>query len=332
MAWPSITIHRQLDSFATVQADGAPFDSSRLEFRETFRPMTFRPLEVFVDDERIFAGRLVGVVPDAEAKSATVSVSGYAHPGMLADNMEPEDSLPLEFKGLGLRAIATTLAEPFEIVVRFNDDAGAKFAKVKLEVDQKPYDFLADLARQRNGVLTSDSDGALVFLRSIGVGDPVGRLRLGEHPVLRVTPAFGPQGYHSHITGYAKHKRGRRGGRYTVRNPYLTDVLRPMAFKLSDTDPADVPTAAVAKLGRMFGNAATYTVELATWRDPKGRLWKPNTTVLLTAPDAMVYRETELLVRAVTLFEDATAKRATLQLVLPGAFTGEIPEVLPWAE
>jgi prophage tail gpP-like protein len=80
----------------------------------------------------------------------------------------------------------------------------------------------------------------------------------------------------------------------------------------------------------MFANAAAYTVDVATWRDPKGSLWKPNTTLTLFAPDAMVYSEYELLVRTVTLKQSKESTTATLGLVLPGVFSGEIPTALPW--
>lgn len=83
----------------------------------------------------------------------------------------------------------------------------------------------------------------------------------------------------------------------------------------------------------MFGNMVSYVVEgIPTWRDPKGNLWRPNTTITLKAPEAMIYRETEFLIRNVTLRQDAQSKTATLGLVLPGAFSGETPSRLPFEE
>ena len=80
----------------------------------------------------------------------------------------------------------------------------------------------------------------------------------------------------------------------------------------------------------MFGNMAGFAATVATWRDPNGDLWAPNTTVTLVAPGAMVYTEFEFIIRAVQFSRDSRETTATLELVLPGSFSGEIPETLPW--
>jgi hypothetical protein len=104
-----------------------------------------------------------------------------------------------------------------------------------------------------------------------------------------------------------------------------------MAFKIDDTEPGDGPQAVRAKLARMFANIAAYDVEdLPTWRAPKGGLFTPNTTIELHAPDVMVYQPYEFLIRNVRFKADADTQTASLGLVLPGAFSGETPESLPW--
>src|SRR5699024_7629400 len=137
------------------------------------------------------------------------------------------------------------------------------------------------------------------------------------------------QTYYSEITGLAKTRVGRGGSSYTVTNPRLQGVVRPHTFQVNDTDSPDLPAAVAAKMGRMFGNMVSYSAEVPTWRDPSGALWAPNSTVTLQAPGAMVYRETELVIREVTLKQDADSHSASLSLMMPGAFSGEIPEVLP---
>jgi prophage tail gpP-like protein len=80
----------------------------------------------------------------------------------------------------------------------------------------------------------------------------------------------------------------------------------------------------------MFGDVVTYELELNTWRDPEGELWTPNTTLLLQAPGAMIYEPYEFLIKSVILTRQAKAEKAKLELVMPGAFSGEQPEALPW--
>lgn len=329
-AIPEIGLEFHLDGIDVFDFT-APFESTRADFREAFRPFSFKELMVSVNDETLLTGTLVGVNPTGDATSSAVSVSGYSRPGVMADCPMPAGT-PLEFHRLNLRAIATALAAPFDVDVAFEASPGAAFDVVKIEADQPPYPFLADLARQRNLVIGSGIDGGLVFLQSTAGGHPVARLIDGQNPVTRVAATFGPQNYFSEVTGYGTAKRGKKGSRHTVQNPFLRGVIRPTSVTFEDTAPAGIERATAAKLGRMFSGACSWEVDVATWRTPAGDLWAPNTTVTLRAPDQMVYRETELLVRTVHLRQTAMADVATLRLVLPGAFTGEVPEVLPWDE
>ena len=144
-------------------------------------------------------------------------------------------------------------------------------------------------------------------------------------------PSEIPLDYYSEITGIEPVVVGLRGGQVTVRNPRLRGIVRPLAFEVSDTVNADIEAACNAKAGRMFASVVNYSCNVATWRDPSGNIWKPNTTVTIDAPGAMIYGEYEFLVRAVTLSRTSDGGEvATLALTIPGAFNSEIPEALPW--
>jgi len=108
--------------------------------------------------------------------------------------------------------------------------------------------------------------------------------------------------------------------------------IAPLSFLVDDTDAGDLPDAVRAKMGRMFGNAVSYVVEVPTWRDPQRGLWWPNTLVTLEAPEAMVYRPTTLLVRNVVLHQSAESQTASLGLVLPESFGDQVPASMPWEE
>jgi len=80
----------------------------------------------------------------------------------------------------------------------------------------------------------------------------------------------------------------------------------------------------------MFASAISYNIEVATWRSPNGNLWSPNTTIKIQAPGAMIYEPYEFLIKSVTFKGERSGRIASLSLVLPGAFSGRIPEGLPW--
>jgi len=330
--WTSVEIVRSIDTFSTVSFS-APFEAERKELREVFRPFSFKGMEVFVGTECVFTGTLVDIKPEKTPDARTVTCAGYAFPAVMEDCTEPPAEVPTEFNKLGLRDIALKLARAFNIGVDFRAEEGARFDKVELTPQDTPHGLLVKLAKQRNLVISNTPEGKLLCWRSIEVGSPVARFKDNERPLPSVSPSFSPQDYFSELTAFVPAKNGKAGSRFTELNTFLRKTLRPRSFTVEDTDDADAEAAAKAKMGRMFGNAVSFAIgPIPSWRDPQGDLWKENTTVTLHAPDAMIYRETEFLVRSVKLNQDADTEVATLELVLPGAFSGELPSELPWEE
>jgi prophage tail gpP-like protein len=331
--WSELELTLSIDTFSTC-AFKAPFEPERAEFRRLFRPFAFSPIKIRVGNQVLFTGTMVGVHPSQDASRSEVDITGYALPAVLDDCNAPGDSVPHEFKKLDLRAIALALAGPFGIGVKFEASPGKTFAKAKLDEDKTIFAFLTELAQQRGLVLSNTSDGVLLCWQSVEAGNPVAVINVdGEQPFPKVSSSFNPQDYFSQITGFGRSKRNRRGNQHTEKNPWLPGVLRPNTYKVPDSDPADIPEATRAQLGRMFANMATFTLEdVPTWRDPQGELWQPNTTLKLTAPSCMIYRETEFLIRDVVFRQTPETETASLTLVLPGAFSGKLPDDLPWDE
>ena len=326
--WTSISITQSIDAFSTVSLT-APFEASREEFRNLFRPFTFADISVYVGSELLFSGTMIGVTPEISPKSKRVSVTCYSKAGVLNDCTAPASAFPLEFNKQTLYQIAEKLCEPFGINVVYDDDTIEYFESVACKPDKRIFSFLSKLAGERGLIISNESDGSLLFHRSVSGGNPVAILRQGESPLIDVTPQFNPQSYYSHITGLESVKVGSDGAKYTVKNYYLEKVLRPLSFSVDNTDGGNTKAAVNSKIGRMFGNMASYTAKVCTWRDPKGELWRPNTTIELKAPDAMIYRPYEFIIRKVKFVKESS-EFAELDLVVIGSFSGEIPESLPW--
>jgi prophage tail gpP-like protein len=354
--WTEFELSLGLDSYSAAGFT-APFEPDREEFRELFRPFSFKECQVFIDDNLMFTGRLVDIVPEVTAESASIQVTAYSKPNELFQVTPPPTLLPLEFNGMTLVQIAQKLAEPFGIGVRADapidaavrssklkqqrrrrgaprvTPVGDKFDRAQCDPDKKIQEFLVDLAQQRGLVITDDPQGNLVFQQSVAPGNPVAVLE--GQPLTRVTPAFSPESYYSELTGFGSKRSGKGTAKWTEENKrYLGTNLRPLSFILDDTESGDVPYAVRARLGRMHGEIVSYVVDnLPTWTDPENYLWHPNTTLMLRAPEAMVYNYSELLVRNVALRVNEASFSASLGLCLPGAFSAtpaEIPERMPW--
>lgn len=325
--WSDLRITGALDGMDTVTFS-APFDAKARGFREAFRPFSYAPVVVTVGGAVRFTGIMVGVTPDVSSRQKTLSISAYSIPGVLND-CPPPVGAELEFDSQTLKEIAEALAAPFGIGVTFTGPVGAAFDRVALNPGDTILGFLSELARQRSLVVSSTPAGRLLFQQSAATGKPVAVLQEGASPVFGVSPTFSPQQYYSHVTALEADSIGTDGTTYTVKNPHLTNVVRPYVFVAPDVEGGDLQQAAKAKAGRMFGNAASYSVRLDTWRDNSGELWRPNTTIKLQAPDAMIYSPYEFIVRGVSL-DRSNQETAELELVIPGSFRGEVPEALPW--
>lgn len=329
--WDDCEINLGIDSYSTVTFM-SPHEPKRREFRETFRPFSYKPVSLRVGTQPLFVGNMLTPVPTANEDGSRIAVSCYSKPAVLMDCDAPVSLLPFEARGLTLLQIAERVCAPFGVRVAIADglQPGPPFRRVKQKLDGKVHDYLVELAQQRGLVIGDDATGRLVFRKSTKIGRSVASLEYGKPPVLAVSPSFNDREYFSQITGIANAKMGVRGAKATERNPRLTDTLRCQTAQLDDIEKADIGQAVKARMGRMFGNAMSLTVELPTWRDPQGALWWPNTTVRLLAPEAMVYSWYEFIVRTVSLRTNKDAETATLGLALPGAFSGEIPPKFPW--
>lgn len=326
--WDRIEILRSIDSLSTVNL-GVPFEPDMPDFKDSFKPFSYSGVDVLIGGDPLFSGFMMNIVPVINPKSNTISVNAYSLPGVLMDCTAPSNAFPLEWNKQGLQEIAATLTSFFGLGVDFRVDQGAIFDQVSLNPGKKVLPFLIDLAKKRNLIISNTVSGHLLFWRSINVGNPVAILNDGS-PLLNISPQFNAQGYYSDITAIEPVTFYSNGSQMTIKNPWLRDVVRPNSFPIQDTENADLAAAIDSRIGRMFGNMASYNIEVDTWRDQSGKLWEPNTTILLTSSRAMIYNQYEFLIRTVTLKRDKKTEMAILNLVMPGAFSGKIPESLPW--
>lgn len=327
--WDDLVIKRSIDSLDVISFT-APFEYDAPGFRETFVPFSYKPLRVLVGNDVLLTGTILANKPAIDAERNVIQVSGYSLPGVLNDCMASSNSYPLEFKNVTLKDIARAISKPFGLSVDFQSDPGDVFTSVKLKPHEKPLSFLSDLARKRNLIVSSTNNGKLRFWNSKPALDPVSNLEVGKSPLLDVVPEFNEQDFFSHVTGLSFAATGVPGEPYTDKNPYLEGVYRPFTFGASNTDNSNIKVTVGAKVGRMYANMASFTVNVSTWRTKQRGLWEPNTTVQLFAPQAMIYKPFKFLIRSVELKRTSNSETATLNLILPGSFAGKAPESLPW--
>lgn len=326
--WTEARITRSIDSMDTLEFV-APFESTDTDAKETFKPFSYKSLVLAIGGIPLFTGTLVGVNPSISPEGKTVGASGYSKPGVLNDCTLPAGG-QLEYDNATLETIAAAVAAPFGVGVSFTESSGAAFERVAFSSDVKVLSVLTGLAKQRGFIISSTSTGKLLFEKAKKTGIASAVLIQGSSPLISITPTFSAQEYYSHVTGIESVLVGTQGSQYTVKNPNLAGIVRPFTFRSTDVEGGDLSQAVAAKAGRMLANAVTYRAEVQTWRKSTGELWQPGDFVKISAPDAMIYRPFIFMIRSVIFTASAAERTASLDLILPATFSGEIPEGLPW--
>lgn len=331
--WTEINIRRSMDSFGVFSYKSLWLPENK-EFREFFRPFSYKPVSIYDGAALIFNGTLMNVQPEVTPTSSTVVASGYSVPGVLNDCTPPVSSFPLERDNQDLQQIAIELLKPFGIPVEFENVPGSEFDREAIDPAQKILGYLTRLAQQRNLIITDTPNGACKFHQETAKGSPVAILDENDSSIITISPQFNSQNYYSHVSGQAVTVFGKpdsdAGGAYTVINPKLEGVLRPFTFKPNDAHAGDNKAIVESKAGRMFAGAVLYTITIPSWYTPDGKLWEPNTTLKIKAPHAMIYSLFEFLIKDVAYSRDKSRETVELSLVLPGSFKGVIPESMPW--
>lgn len=328
--WDTVQIEQALDRYSVVRLTG-PFVAEDQTVRSAYRPFEFDTCEIYVDGRILFRGVLLGYSVQREIAGRSMAISAYSRAAVLTDVCASPAQFPLEYKGQTLRQIASSLIRPLDgLQAVFETADQAAFNTVALDPDLKIQSFLASLARKRNFVLSDTETGDLYFRRPSSDGNIKARLAESLPPVQFVSGRVNTQDLFSHITGLSSENGGNKPEKYTWTNPFTKGANRQYTFAVNDLETGSLKQAVDAKACRMFANAFYANVEVSTWYSETKELWKPGDLVQLTAPGAMVYTEQKLIVGAVSFVKNARAQTAELTLLLPGAYSGQIPEQLPW--
>lgn len=301
--------------------------------RRILKPLYFPKTTISVNNKVIFTGRCNSSTPSDQGGMKVLNVNMFSLPGILEVSGPPIEAFPLEFKKQTLEHIADEICSKHGISTEFKIMSNEIFKRVDIQPGDSSLDFLADLSKQRGFVMSDDKEGTLVFWKGTKTGAPVANIRKDEMPCIGLSTQIDDSKYYSSVTGYVtgRSHRDYRGKGYTVKNnPYLTDIIRPFLSKFENIDEGELQTAADAMAGRMFSEVFSVSVNLCTWFDDYGNVFRPNTTIKIQSEEDFIEEPFEFLISQVSLRKTSGEMTCSLQCVMPGVFSGEIPEAMPW--
>lgn len=320
-------VSRKLDSVASTFSFISKFNPDDLEARPIFKPFTYPSVEVYTDDDKLL---LTGSITthDFNSKSAPelVQVSGYSKGGILEDCNIPLSSYPLESINGNLRDISTKLLNIYGLTLivdkSVQKEVGLNYAKSVAEPTETVKDYLAKMAAQRNIVVSHDAKGNILYFRPDTKA--VSKYSFTKENCLSMSMGCNGQDLHSTISVIREpsHKNGGVQSSDTVNNP-LCKIKRTSTKKMSSGEDTNTTRAVKAALAAEL-TAMTVTVNIKNWIDDL----ECGDIVDLQNPDLFLFNKTRFMVREIAQQQNQQEKTMDLTLMLPEAFTGDIPKAI----
>jgi prophage tail gpP-like protein len=315
------------DSFSFT----APFDVASKAIAGVILPFAFKNCEVYYNGVLKLKGTLLTPDPELTGDAKEITLQGYPLCGILNDCTVPLAQYPAEYSGLDIKQIAGPVCDAYGIKVLFDGETGGPFTKVSIEPTEKVLDFLVKLSKQRSLLFTNNESGKLLFFTP-KEEKAFATFEEGLLPLISIKPKFNAQAFYSHIIGFSKTDADHDAGQYIYENKYLTKkgITRCQTIIADDAEEGDLEAVVKAYAGRMFADCVSYELECEGHVNAGGGVFHKGMTVCVKAPGAMIRRETNFKARNIKLKRTKEGKTTSMTLVLPGSYTGRIPEVLPW--
>lgn len=283
------------------------------------------PCRVLLGDDLVVTGYVDRYVPEFDAHSHTVRISGR---GKLQDMVDCSASWPgSQFSNQKLSDIAKELLKLHDIAVIVQSDTGPVLPQIIVNVGDSVFDVLEPIARYRALLMYEDTGGDLIFSK-VGTARAASGFKEGDN-VESAGIAYSMDQryslYSAYRTKFAAFKdTGQEANLIAdIQDPGVPRY-RPKFF-VAETNDGGFDVAkrrAVWEALRRAARSAAVHMVVDSWRDNAGNLWQPNTLAPIELP-TLKLKKAEWLISEVTYHRNAGGTHALLTLMHPDAFAPE---------
>lgn len=319
----AITLTKNLDTIADSFAFTGAYDPEH-EDAIFFEP-PFKKCEIFIGGNLFLTGTTEKWNPSYTDTSTKITIEGRSISGVLIDCTSPIKTLT--YKNQSLQSIITSEFQPFGLKAEFQTGADINIAEAKKDPTSKVFDFIKDIIKDNQLIMSSLPNGAVIFTRANLNTDTVFDFEQGLRPLLSLSASYDWVNRYSEYTATCQGP-GNADDSYTTIDESI-DFYRPILFSSDTKTKGELEDAANWEKTRAL-TTTEIQISVVGWRDANNNLWTENTLVSLFAPKVFIFNRSNFLIKNVVLQKDENGERAQLTLVLPEAFTGEFPRKLPW--
>lgn len=322
-----VEINLEFNTVASGFSFDMYFDPENQTHRDMVRPGFYKEVEIKDEGELILTGTILNADFEKTPNPDTVTVEGYSKPGILEDVNVPVDQYPIEFNKQTLKNIAKKLVGPFEIETVFDSsisqEANKSYEKIEADTTQSIKSFLAELASQRNIVLTHNEKGQLVFTKADTNQTPIGKIN-GTQPSTKLDLKFSGQDLHTPITVLGEASPNNKNAtESTVENP-IVKAKRPKVVKQTSGKDTDAEQAAKNVRASELSSIG-LNVEFDRWRI-NGKIIKPGQLIRIVSKDVFLRTPTDFFIESLDLVFNNEEKTASFNVVLPEVYSGDEPK------
>ncbi len=292
-------------------------------------PYSFAPSKAFIDDTRLVTGPLMMSNPKLDSEGRTKDLHGFSATIAIVDsNLHPDT---FEQNNISLLQRAQKLMNPYglKVITENGVDATALFDRVSATKQEKVFDHIAKLAKQRNILVSSTPLGNLLLTRANTTSPPVDIIEESINPDTENFEAKfdGRQRFSSwRVTCKTPKKGDTKSATSIDKNVPIT---RHRNITVDNANKGNIQQVADWERSKRFIDALTIPFFVPSWYDSRGRLWRENTRVTIKSPTIGVAEGFTFLIRQVEYNQNEDSRTAILQLVPPQVYTGEVVQE-PW--
>jgi prophage tail gpP-like protein len=306
----SASILRTMDTIA----DGFNISMAWQKFPEPFQ---YNKIKIYLSGELVITGIVYSVEPFINASGNRKTLEGGSFTIDLVDSTL--NASDYEQSKVGLFDRAQRLLSPKGIKVISETNLGGPFERVTANPTETIFSHLAKLAMERGVLMSSNTEGNLLFSNANIDGKPVATLR--EQNLL-------PNGTNIKYDGRLRFNVYKAIGQSPGSNENIgiaTDNEVPRSrfktFQANDNLAGEMNNVAKWIKNKAIGEGTFFEYPVVGWLDPLGNLWRENTIVTVINETLHIPKGKNFLIKQVKYDYNASGCISYLSLVDPLAYS-----------
>ena len=309
-----------------------PFFPEQKIYRDLFRPFSYHPVEIHIGGNLVLTGVMEGVSPSVSPSQTSVNIQGRSKVAVIVDCTFEKSDFPVQFTKAKLDEITKKVVSKFGLIASFPDGTGALFEEAgPKSPTETVFSFLHNLARQRQLLMSQTPEGNLLFRKANTKGKSVATLAEGQHGVIVSGGSYNGTARFSSFDAFGQ-ESGKNNNFAATKDPALSGIIRPKSVQANDTNAANIQGVSDWAASAAVADSINVPLQVEGWLRPDGKLWQENDMITLVAPSVMIYKPFPFLIKSLTRQETTGPKSTVLSLMIPGAYSGELPKEYPWDE